>query len=435
LSTGVNRRRALVMADQGISSLSNVVVSIFAARSLSSDGFGAFGLAVVVCLLVQGTARAMIGEPLLSRFSAADAATRGRLVPDILGAALLLAAIGAGAVAAGGLAVGGAAGSALLALTPVLPLVLLHDTWRYVFIIDRPGAALAADLVWMVAVLAVLPFAPDGAGPAWFVVAWGATAGLGALAGTVLGRSSLGRPRPLTWITTNRDMGTRFLGEFATGQAVGQVVLVAVGAIAGLAALGAVRAAQVIYGPLNTVHQGIYLALVPEGARADGGSHLRRLMVKASIALSGVAAVWMLVVLLVPDSWGTALFEDTWNEAGDIMLPMGLAMIAGSAATGGFAGVRALGAARESLRARLRTVGPQLVLPLAGAAAGAGVGYAVGFGLGHMVSAMIWWSAFGTALAAGREAHTEVAGAGEATALAAPSPTGTSQRSEGRTIA
>lgn len=390
------------MADQGVSSLTNVVVSIFAARSLSSGGFGAFGLATVVFLLAQGTSRAVIGEPLLSRFSAADSATRARLVPDILGAALTLSLGGVALVVIAGPIVGGPAGAALLALAPVLPLMLLHDTWRYVFIIDRPGAALAVDLVWMVALFVALPFAPEGAGGTWFVTAWGASAGLGAVAGMVIGRRSLGRPRPVAWITAHRDMGARFFGEFATGQAVGQVVLVAVGGIAGLSALGAVRAAQVIYGPLNTVHQGIYLALVPEGARAEDPSHLRRLMAKASIMLVGIAAAWMLVVLVVPGSWGRALFKDTWSEAGDLMLPMGLAMVAGSAATGGFAGVRALGAARESLRARLRTVGPQLLLPLAGTVVGAGHGYAVGFGLGHAVSAVIWWGAFGAALSARR---------------------------------
>jgi hypothetical protein len=435
LSTGVNRRRALVMADQGVSSLTNVVVAIFAARSLSSSGFGAFGLATVICLLAQGVGRAVIGEPLLSRFSAADAPTRGRLVPDIIGAALVVSLAGAAVVGIAGPVVGGPAGSALLALAPVLPLVLLHDTWRYVFIIDRPAAALSVDLVWMVAVFATLPLAPPDAGAAWFVTAWGATAGLGAVAGMVIGRRSLGRPRPLAWITTHRDMGGRFLGEFATGQAVGQVVLVAVGAIAGLSALGAVRAAQVIYGPLNTVHQGIYLALVPEGARTADAAHLRRLMVKASIVLVGIAAVWTVVVLLIPDSWGTALFEDTWSEAGDLMLPMGLAMVAGSAATGGFAGVRALGAARESLRARLRTVGPQLLLPLAGTAVGAGHGYALGFGLGHLVSAVIWWGAFGAALAARRTDGDGVAGDDETTVLeVVPSVVSTPARPEGRTI-
>jgi O-antigen/teichoic acid export membrane protein len=424
------------MADQGVSSLSNVVVSIFVARSLSSDGFGAFSLATVVYLLAQGTTRALIGEPLLSRFSSADAATRRSLVPNLVGATLATSFVGAAVVVVVGLAVGGPAAPALLALALVLPLVLVQDTWRYVFIVDRAGSALAVDLVWLVTVIAALSLAPDDAGAAWFVLAWGATAGLGALTGLVLGRGSLGRPRPLAWITAHRDMGGRFLGEFATGQAVGQLVLVALGAIAGLSALGAVRAAQVVYGPLNTVHQGIYLALVPEGARTTDESHLRRLMAKASVGLVVVATVWMLVVLVMPNRWGTALFSATWSDADDLMLLMGLAMIAGSAATGGFAGVRALGAARESLRARLRSVGPQLVLPLAGTAVGAGHGYALGFGLGHLVSAVIWWGAFGAALSARRQVgvelsgdrHSAVRGASTLPPQSAPSP-------EGRSIA
>lgn len=390
------------MADQGISSLSNVVVSIFVARSLSAVGFGAFGAATVAYLLALGTTRALIGEPLLSRYSSADADRRRSLVADMLGAALVTSLVCAGVIWAVGLAVGGAAGSALLALAVVLPLVLVQDTWRYAFIVDRPGGALVVDTVWLAAVCTVLAAAPGGADAAWYVLAWGATGGLGAAAGMILGRGSLAVPRPGRWLRANRDMGGRFLGEFVTGQAVGQLVLAGVGAIAGLSVIGAVRAAQVFYGPLNTIHQGIYLALVPEGARTASDRQLRRLMARASIALVVVAGAWMCVGLVMPDAWGTSLFGDTWAEAGDLMLPMGLAMIAGSAATGGFAGVRALGDAAESLRARLRTVGPQLVLPLAGTAVGAGQGYAAGFGLGHAASAVIWWTAFGSALASRR---------------------------------
>ncbi|HEX6568378.1 MAG TPA: hypothetical protein VF015_04410 [Acidimicrobiales bacterium] len=402
MSARVTRRRALVMADQGISSLSNVVVSIFVARSLSAVGFGAFGAATVAYLLALGATRALIGEPLLSRYSSADPETRRSLVADLLGAALVTSLVCAGVVWVVGVAVGGVAGSALLALAVVLPLVMVQDTWRYVFIIDRPGGAVVVDAVWLAAVCAVLAAAPAGADAAWFVVAWGATGGLGAVAGMIVGRGSLAVPRPVRWLRRNRDMGVRFLGEFVTGQAVGQVVLAGVGAIAGLSVIGAVRAAQVFYGPLNTIHQGIYLALVPEGARTASARHLRRLMVGASVALVAVAGAWMCVGLVMPDAWGTALFGETWGEAGGLMLPMGLAMIAGSAATGGFAGVRALGDAAESLRARLRTVGPQLLLPLAGTVVAAGQGFAVGFGLGHAASAAIWWAAFGRALAARR---------------------------------
>lgn len=411
MSAQVNRRRALVVSDQGISSLSNVVVTIFVARSLSAVGFGAFGVAIVAFMLVQGVSRALVGETLLSRYSSVDTETRGSLVPDMLAAAVAISAVGVAVVTVVAVAAGGEAGRALLALGIVLPLVTVQDTWRYIFIIDRPAAAVAVDAVWLVAVCAVLSAAPSDAGAAWFVIAWGATAGIGAIAGGLLGRGDLAVPHPLRWLRSNRDMGSRFLGEYVTGQAVGQVVLVGVGAIAGLSVIGAVRAAQVFYGPINTVHQGIYLALVPEGARSTGEVHLRRLMFRATLLLAGVAGGWMWLGLLLPDSWGTTLFGETWPEAGGLLLPIGLAMIAGSAATGAFAGVRALGDARESLRARLRTVGPQLVLPLVGAAVGAGHGYAFGFGLGHAASAVIWWAAFGNALASSRKAASDRAGA------------------------
>ena len=166
VAAGVNRRRALVMADQGVSSLSNVVVSIFVARSLSSDGFGAFGVATVVYLLVQGTSRALIGEPLLSRFSSADAATRRHLVPDLIGATLTISALGAAAVVVVGLAVGGAAGlGAAGAGAACSPWCWCRTPGVTCSSSTGPAAALAVDLVWLAAVFAALLVAPAGRRP------------------------------------------------------------------------------------------------------------------------------------------------------------------------------------------------------------------------------------------------------------------------------
>jgi hypothetical protein len=394
----VNRRRLLVMADQGASSLSNVVVAIIAARSLSADGFGAFAVATVGYLVATGFGRAFVGDTFLSAYSAAEREVRDAVVPDLVGAALVLACVAGVVVGVAGLVVGGLAGSALVSLAFVMPVLLMQDAWRYVFIIDQPARAVAVDVAWLLGVVALLPLAPDDVGPGWFVAAWGLAGGLGALTGLALAARTLARPRPLRWLATHRAMGWRFFSEMVTGQAVSQLVLVGVGAIAGLSTLGGVRAAQVFYGPLNTVHQGVYLALVPEGARTESPWQLRRLMARASLVVVAVAAVWTVVGLVLPDSVGLALFRDTWEEAGGLMLPVGLAVVAGSITTGGFAGVRSLGDATASLRARLQTVVPQLVLPLSGAAIAAGAGFAVGWGLANVASAAIWWLAFGRAL-------------------------------------
>jgi O-antigen/teichoic acid export membrane protein len=395
------------MADQGVSGLSNVVVSIFVARSLPDAGFGAFGIAAIVAMLTLGVSRALIGEPLLSRFSRVTAAARQRLVPDMLGAALVVAAAAALVVAVAGLAVGGDAGSALVVLALVLPLIVVQDTWRYAFIHDRPAAALAVDVVWLAGVFVALPLAPAGAEAPWYVAAWGLTAGVGAVCGQVLGRAAVVHvPHPFRWLRQNGDMGVRFLGEFGTGQAVGQSVLLGVGAIAGLGVLGAVRAAQTFFGPINTIHAGIFLALVPEGAQArDDPVRLRRLMIAASGLLASVAVVWTAVGLALPDSVGAQLFGASWADASELVGVMGLAMISGSVATGGLTGLRALGAARASLRARLETAPPQLVLPLGGTAVGAGEGYVVGYGLAHAASAAIYWTEFLRALSFSQTRH------------------------------
>jgi hypothetical protein len=115
----------------------------------------------------------------------------------MLAAAVAISAVGVAVVTVVAVAAGGEAGRALLALGIVLPLVTVQDTWRYIFIIDRPAAAVAVDAVWLVAVCAVLSAAPSDAGAAWFVIAWGATAGIGAIAGGFLGRGDLAMPHPL----------------------------------------------------------------------------------------------------------------------------------------------------------------------------------------------------------------------------------------------
>jgi O-antigen/teichoic acid export membrane protein len=212
------------------------------------------------------------------------------------------------------------------------------------------------------------------------------------------------------WLSEHREMAGAYLAETASARAVAHVILLGLGALSGLAALGAVRAAQVFYGPLNTLFDGIYLALVPDGVkRRDDPVALRRLMVTATVVVTAVALAWMVVGLALPDEWGARLFGETWAEAEDVMLPIGLSVVAGSLATGAFGGLRSLAAARLSLRARLWSLPPQAVGALGGAAAAAAVGYSVGLAIGKAVMAAIWWVFFASALRRRREGHEPAA--------------------------
>ena len=389
------RRRALVMADQGVSSLSNIVVAIIVARSVSAAEFGAFGVAMVVYQLGLGLTRAAVTDPLLSQHSHEPRDTRARHVPRMVGSVLTLALASSVVVLAVGLLLSGPAGQALVALAWVLPLALVQDLGRYIFVIDRPQSALVIDIAWLAGIAVALPLAPADAGVGWFVVAWGLSAGVGGLIAALIERPSPRSIRPVSWLADEREASSRYVGEWMSSQLAGNLTTLAVGPIAGLPALGAVRAVQVLYGPVNTLHAGIYLAVVPEGTRIrNDRGRLRRLMLASTTLIVAAAAVWMIVCMLLPDSFGESLFGASWARGSDLVVPMGLAMIVSSAATGGFAGIRALGDPRASLRARLATMPGELAAPVGGVAVGGASGFVYGLVIARSITSAVWWRAF-----------------------------------------
>jgi hypothetical protein len=85
------RRRALALADQGVSSLSNVVVAVLVARAFGGPAhFGAFSLAMVAYQIVLGSLRALVGEPLLSLYSHETSGARRKLAADLHATTLFL---------------------------------------------------------------------------------------------------------------------------------------------------------------------------------------------------------------------------------------------------------------------------------------------------------------------------------------------------------
>jgi len=346
--------------------------------------------------------RAVVGEPWLSAHSAESPAERQQAMTDLVPASLALSCVCSIVILGAAATMGGAATPALVALALVFPYLGVQDALRFVAVIDRPQVALASDTAWLVVAAAFVAVAPAGAASEWFVVAWGVSGAAGLVVAMVMLRVPLRTGQAGRWLRVHRVMSAAYFGEYLSARAVGQLVVLALGAMAGLAAVGAVRAAQVFYGPLNTLFAGIYMALVPDGARRrDRPDALIRMMVLATVLVTGAALAWMVAGLVMPDRLGTALFGRTWAEAGDLMLAMGLATIAGSAATGAFAGLRSLGAAKLSLRARLYSLPPQIVFTLVGAAAAAAVGYTIGFAVANAVVAAIWWVVFLGALGRG----------------------------------
>lgn len=389
-------RRVLVVADQAASSLSNVLVAILVARSFpgETEPFAAFSLAVMVFQFTIGSVRGLVFEPeLLLHGDRTDDQARA-VIPSYLGATVVVGTVVAVGIALAGMLVGGMAGSALVALSLVLPLVLVQDAWRYVFMVHRPGAALVIDLMWVVSSCTAVVLAPDDVAVGWFVLAWGAGGILGAVVATVLGRPKLRVPAPLAYLRRHRDLGLRFLGEFGTAQIGTYVALLSCGWILGLTAYGAVRGAYLFVGPIQMLMAGVIMSGVPEARRMrDDPVHVLRL-VRGGIALVAAASVlWVAIGLALPAAAGEALMGATWADARSVLVWLGITMIGMAVIAGALVGVRAFDGTK-GLRARVQAIPFQLACPIAGAYIGGLVGFSIGLAVGQAVSAAIWWATF-----------------------------------------
>jgi len=389
-----HRRRVLVLADQAASSLSNVVVAVLVARSFpdETEPFAAFSLAVMVYQFTVGSVRGLIFEPELTLHGDRDAVDAHAVMTSYIGATILAGVVVGAAIWGAGVVVGGMAGSALVALALVLPIVLVQDAWRYVFIVGRPSAALLIDLVWLASSCVAILLAPDGMSVSWYVLAWGAGGIAGAILATAVGRLRLAVSRPWAYIVENRELGFRFLGEFAASQAAFYLSLLSCGWILGLTAYGAVRGAFLFIGPLQMLAAAVIMSALPEARlMRDQPDRVLRLVRGAILLLGSATVAWTVVGLLLPSSVGEAIIGATWPDAHEVLLPLGITMLGMSIVACLLVGVRALDGTK-GLRARMQTIPFQLACPVAGAFVGDLIGFVVGMAVGYAISAAIWWS-------------------------------------------
>lgn len=400
------------LADQAFSSLTNFALTVVVARSLDVEAFGAFMLAFSTYIVALNVSRALATEPFAVRFSGASEATWRRAAGQASGTALAAGVVmGSACLVAGALRPDGPLAPALNALGLVLPGLLLQDSWRFVFFAaKRGGAALLNDVSWALVLFPALVVLDAVGQRSVFssVLAWGGAATVAAVVGALQSRVL---PRPLqalVWYRAQRDLALRYLGEHATFSGAQQAALYGIGAVAGLPAVGAVRAARVVLGPLRVLYVGAQLMAIPAAAglwRRDPARLVPR-CAGLSAALAVAALAIGAALLLLPDSLGTALLGATWDTARDVLAPTGLALAGSGVLAGAFVGLRALGAAGTSLRSRIASSLTTLVAGVAGAALAGAPGAAWGFAVASAVGAAIWWRSLLGAVTAARRAPT-----------------------------
>ena len=372
-----------------------MLVSILAARALGVSDFGWFGLVLITYVATQGAARALVGEPLLVR--PAEAESRPG---EAIGTGLVLSAGIAVVVVAAGLVTTLAQrelGWGLVVLGAFIPLVFLQDLGRYLaFATHVPRRALVLDLTWLgLLVVAIGIVQVSGSDSlVLFVVAW---AGSGALAGLLVplsyrhSRITLG----LGWLRETWPFSWRYSLSFASMQTASLGVSVAIVAIAGARALGAVRGALLLLGPFTQLQAASIAAGVAEVSRMQPGTdavarHVRR----TTTLTAGVAVANAVVLLLVPDVLGRLVLGATWEPTERLLWPACVQMVM----LGLISGVRSalLGLKVVRTTTTLDVVGTVITLgaTVVGAVVNGSLGAFWFLAAAQAVVAIMWWATY-----------------------------------------
>ncbi|MDP9220291.1 MAG: hypothetical protein M3P23_07110, partial [Actinomycetota bacterium] len=276
------------------------------------------------------------------------------------------------------------------------------------FSVGRGAKSLVNDVVWTVLLLGVLVglLVTGSASVTNCVLAFGGTATLAAAFGLLQCRI---RPQPTSaraWVVEHRALGGRYLVENVSNSGARQLRAFALGALAGLANVGDVRAAELLMGPFLVIVMGVSQVAVPEAARVL--VRAPRLLAPFCFGLGAVqalaAAVWGVAILaLLPIGIGDALFGPIWVPASALLPPVIIAVSISCFSVGAAAGLRAMGAARRSMAAQLMVSGLYVIGGVGGAVLAGAPGTCWGVAVATTLGALVWWAQLRSTIESRRE--------------------------------
>lgn len=324
------------VADQGVAALTNIAVLVVAARLSSAADFAVFSIVYMIFTLLLGVQSSYVGQALvLERDAQADPfdpaepesadRPRGGEVAAACRSAVVFSALAACVLGPGSAAalafLPGEVAAGLTALGIVLPMVLVQDVLRYCFSVMRlPHLALAGDLLRLGVAVPALAAQPYGADADRLIAVWGVSALpallLGAALLAPLLRGVRGDPRRYL---RRGHLGRRFVVEFAMGNGSSQLAIVGLGLFASQLAVGALRGATTLFGPMNVLYNSATSFGPPLLRRAGGPRRQVRATAGLALLLAAVAAAWATVLILLPDRLGEEILGDTWAASSGLL--------------------------------------------------------------------------------------------------------------------
>jgi len=385
------------ITDQALSSLTNLLVSLYAAHLVSVEAFGVVSILLTIYFVCVGIARAIVSEPLM--LSKAQPERLREVVSKVASTSFVIGLIFAVATI-GVWVLGPPNGFArpLVILGVGMPLLLLQDVARYIaFWRGTPWVAAANDLLWLVGALTALSLMPrEGASAATVMACW---VGSGAVAGVVFAIYLQWRASPTaarSWVRGNRRLIGPLLGEYGLSSLLLQGSVFIVTAVAGLRATAAFRGALVALGPVNVLTGGVSVFLVRIGRRSFDADpkRLPGFMIRRAGAMSAAVMSMCLIAYFVPTELGELMLGDVWAYARPLILPFSFVFAASALSFGAQTGLRLIGEAGRSFRVRAVTT-PLTMVAIAAACVSYGVTAAAwAEAIGGVVATSLWWWTF-----------------------------------------
>jgi hypothetical protein len=193
------------------------------------------------------------------------------------------------------------------------------------------------------------------------------------------------------WLVNNWDLCPRYVAENLSIAGARQLRYTALAVFTGLAAVGDVRAAEVLLGPFLVLAMGVGLVAIPEGMSVvqRWPHRLRTFCLLLGAGEAAAAAIWGLIVIIwLPHGLGDLLLGPIWHAASPLVLPTMLTGMLSCFSVGATVGLHALALARRSLRAQLVWAGGYLIGGVVGALLGGALGTSWGVVAGSFTGAV-----------------------------------------------
>lgn len=389
-----------------MSSLANAALALVIARSVSVTNYGAFAVAFSIYSLALAVSSAICGQVITIRYSSLTPEKQIEAVRDASGVVLAAGLIFSVVVTLIGLCLHGPLRVCLIATGIFLPVLVLQDLWRTVFIsFGVPRQAFINDAVWTLlqVILIILLLLHASRNVVAFLVSWGVAATVAAALGV---RQAKVRPSirgARRWLAGHLEISLPSAASSLAGLGAAQVASILIAAYGSIEDVGAIRASQTLLGPLNIFGFAATAFAIPELTRRKLSSSQ---LVKAAFLLSGALvvldAIWGTILLLIPKALGRGLLGDTWTNArsalpGYIVFTCVLASTVGASAV-----IRALNRSVYIFWISI-VLGPSIMIfATVGAHKFGAAGASAGFAIAAAVSMVPAWWLFAIAVRRGK---------------------------------